>query len=121
MAQQIPILETWMDTHNQGHLIVAGDFNRTLMGDNRFQPGADPVWQDLNDGDPGPILAFPFAPTVNCPEGRFGARTWPVDFILTSPSLAALARPGPYTQSMDRNGQALSDHCPVVVEFDLSP
>ena len=53
------------------------------------------------------------------PEARFGARTWPVDFLLVSPAMARFAQSGPYTQAMDQSGQgrALSDHCPVVVEF----
>ena len=42
MAQQIPILEVWIDTYLDQNLIVAGDFNRTLMGDNRYQPGKTP-------------------------------------------------------------------------------
>ena len=115
LAAQVPLLEAWIDARLGGALLIAGDFNRTLMGDNRYQPGADPVWQDLSDGNPAPLFAFPFAPSVNCPEGRFGANTWPVDFILASPKLAAKATSGPYFQSM--GGSALSDHCPVFIEF----
>ena len=115
MAQQLPILEAWVDARLDGALIVAGDFNRTLMGQTRYQPGDDPAWEDLSDSDPAPLFAFPFAPSVNCPEGRFRDRTWPVDFILTSPALAARAGNGPYFRSM--GGEGLSDHCPVVLEL----
>lgn len=114
MAAQIPVLEAWVDSRLDQGVLVGGDFNRTLM---RQRGGSDPVWQNLADGMPERLLAFPFADKVNCPEGRYGDRTWPVDFILTNPALAMRAGPGPYVQSM--GGQALSDHCPVVVEFAL--
>lgn len=117
MAAQLPILETWIDDRLDQGVLVGGDFNRTLVGYNSFQPGDDPAWADLADRDPGPILSFPFTPQVNCPEGQFGARTWPVDFVLASSALAQSAHAGPYVQSM--GGRALSDHCPVLVAFDL--
>ena len=114
LAEQIPILESWIDDRLDDGILVGGDFNRTLM---RERGGDDPVWLDLSDGRPEPVLSFPFAPTVDCPEGRFGDRTWPVEFILTNVDWARASEPGPYVQSM--GGRTLSDHCPVMVEFEL--
>ena len=118
MAQQIPILETWIDTHLDQGILIGGDFNRRFMGDTAFVEGVDPVWLDLADEEPSRLLSFPFSPTVNCPEGRYGARTWPVDFILTNEIWARASQPGIYVYPM--GGEGLSDHCPVMVEFDLS-
>ena len=115
LAQQLPILETWIDVRLDQKLLIGGDFNRTFMGKTLYQPGEDPVWLDLADGMPSKLLSFPFTPHVNCPEGRFGNRTWPVDFILTSQAVALRVKAGPYVQSM--GGNDLSDHCPVVVEL----
>lgn len=116
MAQQLPILEDWIDARLDTGVLIMGDFNRHLMGETRSIEGEDPVWQDLADGAPQRLLAFPFASQVNCPEGRYGNRTWPVEFILMNADWAQRSQPGPYMQSM--GGSALSDHCPVMVEFD---
>ena len=116
LADQLPILETWIDERLATGVLVMGDFNRHLMGETRAIQGQDPVWQDLADDTPERLFAFPFAPQVNCPEGRYGARTWPVEFILTNADWALSSQPGPYMQDM--GGAGLSDHCPVMVEFD---
>lgn len=115
LAAQLQILEAWIDTRLATGVLVGGDLNRTLMGDKGRIDLPDPLWADLADGAPAPLLSYPFAATVTCPEGRHGARTWPVDFVLVNADWAARAQPGPYVQS--QGGQALSDHCPVVVEF----
>ena len=117
LAAQIPVLEAWIDARLAQGLILGGDFNRTFSGFNRFQPSEDPVWADLADGVPAQLLAFPFAPQVTCPEGRYGEATWPVDFVLASATLALRTAPGPYMQP--QGGEALSDHCPVVVAFQF--
>ncbi|WP_066793603.1 endonuclease/exonuclease/phosphatase family protein [Sphingomonas soli] len=45
---QVPVLERWIDTAAAGptRFIVLGDWNRRLAGPN------DPVWAELDDGDP---------------------------------------------------------------------
>ena len=117
LARQLEVLEGWVDAHADRGLILMGDFNRTFMGDRRRRPsGLGPVWQDLNDGEPLPLFAFPFTPEVDCPEAKHGARTWPIDFIITDAHWALRARPGPYVRPM--GAKNMSDHCPVVVEFD---
>lgn len=113
-AEQLPILERWIDDRLDDGVLVGGDFNRTLM---RERGGIDPAWLDLADGRPERLLSFPFTAEVNCPEGRFGSRTWPVEFILTNADWARQSAPGHYVQSM--GGEELSDHCPVLVEFEF--
>ncbi len=120
MSAQLARLEDWIETHEGEGFILGGDFNRIFMGRPYGQNSLDPTWLALNDSSAQPLALFPFSPTVTCHAHRPKDQdTWPIDFIVASPPWGTQAQAGVHTINQDN--PRLSDHCPVLVTFDLPP
>ncbi len=104
MLRQIPILEAWIDARAAAgeHFAVMGDFNR------RLSSNSDPIWTDINDGDPAALALSSGAQGANC-DPRY--RVF-IDYIVV--------RDGPEPLNFQEwrfDGPRLSDHCAISVVF----
>lgn len=130
LAQQVPILERWIDTQAAAgrRFAVLGDFNRDLLADKgpaRSETGAQrSLWAEIDDGDPREAdlsIAADGERFVNCAPGQnFGGY---IDHIVLSRSLAAARVPGSFFRVTWDAGEAqrlkLADHCPVGISLQL--
>ena len=120
VAAQLARLESWIEAHEGQGFILGGDFNRIFMGRPYGENSLDPTWQSLNDSPTYPLALFPFSPTITCHAYRpKDMDTWPIDFIVASPPWGTQAQPG--VHAINQDNPRLSDHCPVLVTFDLPP
>ncbi|WP_294271774.1 endonuclease/exonuclease/phosphatase family protein [uncultured Sphingomonas sp.] len=108
LQQQVPVLEEWIDRAAVGpdRFIVLGDWNRRLA-----EPG-DPVWTELDDGNPANAdlrLADEGVKSLCDPRYRSF-----IDHIVLDRRAAGQA--SGFRETTYASGQKhLSDHCPVSV------
>lgn len=110
LYEQAGIVESWIDARSAAgrSVIIGGDFNRRLASD------SDPVWADLNDGDPSP-LHIAGAGTGPACDPRYSAF---IDFILLNEAAHALKRQGSFRELLFTDEARLSDHCPVLIDIE---
>lgn len=103
LARQAPVLENWIDARASAGetFIVLGDFNRRLA-----MPG-DPIWADLDDGDPADLALASSGAPASC-DPRYPAF---IDHIVTR---AGVVQAGSFRE-WPFDGERLSDHCPISV------
>ena len=130
LAQQVPILERWIDAQAAAgrRFAVLGDFNRDLLADQgpaRSETGAlRSLWAEIDDGDPAEADLGNAAENerfVNCaPSQNFGGF---IDHIVLSRSLAAARVPGSFDRvtwdAAEAQRLKLADHCPVAISLQL--
>ncbi len=117
LAKQVPPLEAWIDARAREGVpfAVLGDFNR------RFDPG-DPIWADLDDGNP------PEARLADVMAGH-ESRCWNgehpsfVDHIVLGRRASGWLVRGSFQQLLFdpadlSHRQVLSDHCPVWIVLE---
>jgi endonuclease/exonuclease/phosphatase family metal-dependent hydrolase len=123
LAQQIPVLERWIDAQAQERkpFAVLGDFNRDLR---REPPGAS-VWAEIDDANP------PEADLVNTAEGQPFQNCMPsqtfsgyIDYIILGRQMAQGLVKDSFGRALFRPKDALrrklSDHCPVYIRLRVA-
>jgi endonuclease/exonuclease/phosphatase family metal-dependent hydrolase len=130
LSRQVPMLARWAQAREREGMAyaIAGDFNRRLQQDARFDAGPDPqrprnVVAGINAALPRQspmLLASAGEAYVRC-HGGDRYRDW-VDHVLLGTRLAARARSRDFEGHRYDDRQArerqLSDHCPISVELD---
>jgi endonuclease/exonuclease/phosphatase family metal-dependent hydrolase len=113
LAQQVPILERWVDDKMAAgeHVILLGDFNRQL------DRGDDDVRADLDDKDPADLFITPHRTKILCQAYRPTPQTG-VDYVIISESLRGRARLGNNVPTVPVISEKVSDHCPVWLDID---
>ena len=119
LLDQIPILERWIDEQAAGPnpFILLGDFNR------RFNQAGDRVWADLDDAQPpnADLTAVTENHPTSCRDNRypdyidhlvFDKRS--ITFVDGSSFLHQN-----YRQEDQEVWDAISDHCPVIVDMRI--
>jgi endonuclease/exonuclease/phosphatase family metal-dependent hydrolase len=117
LAQQISVLETWIDQAAQGAdpFIVLGDFNRRLNLD------GDDVWTELDDGQPAnaDLASLTKDMPISCRDNQF---TTFIDHIVVDKRVVPWVdrtsfRHMTYRQADKAVWDQISDHCPVIVDL----
>ncbi len=113
LAEQLPVLKSWLEKHANSNTIVLGDFNHRLShGDNQF-------WQQLTKHQNSVS-----APLVNATETLTGCHPRypvPIDHILLSNKLANTVKFDPsvhFFADMSEE-KMLSDHCAISVSISM--
>ena len=125
LGRQIEPLEAWIDEHARmgAPFIVLGDFNRAFDVYDRD----DHMWQAVDDGDPYGLELF------RLPGGEASTCWWntelyhrnPVDFFVLNRMALSRMITGSFTRfdydpgHRDNQRRTPSDHCPVLIEYDL--
>jgi endonuclease/exonuclease/phosphatase family metal-dependent hydrolase len=108
LLRQVPQLESWIDAAAAGPtpFVVMGDWNR------RLAMAGDPVWADLDDGEPANAdLRLADADTPPRCDPRYGEF---IDHIVLD--RRAGARMTSFTETIYAAGaEHASDHCPISV------
>ena len=99
--------------HEGISVCVAGDFNVNLGGPHYYGRVDDKhaVRKLLADHDLMALTAFEMTGPVQ--QAGFGL----IDHIAVSPALFRLAQPAQVWQRENKEGEKMSDHCGVAVEF----
>jgi endonuclease/exonuclease/phosphatase family metal-dependent hydrolase len=120
LKAQLPALEAWVDerARSGAPFAVLGDFNRTLEGD------ADPLWRELDDGDPKELRLVRATPARKAQCTRKGRQLGAVDHVLLGGPATQWLRPHSFREltfaADDVDAKVkLSDHCPLVIELSL--
>jgi len=147
LERHVNALESWADAQiTKGRSIaIAGDFNRRLNKHHGGAPTerGDHLWQDLNDNRPrgARFIALPEKtaaepPARPCWAHQRGAAGYfypqPIDFLMFNAQARRLVRPETFrewdikatlgddfdqTRYAGRDGDRLSDHCPMSVDL----
>lgn len=109
LFDQVGVLETWIDARSTGGhaVIVGGDFNR------RLETAGDPVWADLNDGDPAGLHIAGAGSGPAC-SPRY---TEFIDFLLLNDAARARKVTGSFRETTYDTPTRPSDHCPISVRI----
>ena len=117
LRRQIPVLEDWIDAQAEGPdpLILLGDFNR------RLNDSGDAVWAELDDGQPinANLTAVTDGMSANCRDNRFPGFIDHIVFGLRSARFVdrSSSRHLNLRQADRPHWDAISDHCPLVVDL----
>lgn len=116
LGEQLQALETWLDEKlaTGTPVVVLGDFNREFGGKD------DPVYADLNDGDPVELHFVPHREKLPCRSYRETPKT-SIDYIVVSKNIPNFRRrvrrnPNPKYGLLSAK---ISDHCPVWLDINL--
>ncbi len=132
---QINILESWIEQQVflDSSIIVLGDFNRRLNRFDDVPDKTDHAWEMINDGKPNNLILRkgPKGKNTKCwlPEHKLFYEEY-IDFIIydnkldshvTEDSIQKMALPFQDAEKYEgKNGQKLSDHCPVFATINAS-
>lgn len=110
LFDQVPVLESWMDAQGAAGraVIVGGDFNR------RLAVSDDPVWDDLDDGDPVALTLAGQGIGPRC-DPRYQEF---IDFIVLNEHAAGFKVTGSFAETVFSDGMRASDHCPISITLE---
>ncbi len=118
LAEQLPILERWIDRHavRGERFIILGDFNRQLN-----LPG-DEFWREIDDNQPTPAADLERATADHLGSGCHPRYPELIDHIVLDRGTDLMVRENtlrimPYAESWETRP---SDHCPVSVDLVLN-